>query len=136
LASLVGFSISPAAAKPQLVLRPGPREAIEGVTDTRNTLVVNLSENVKGAAYVYRHGATGWTRTRLALPDNATIALGSASQESDELFVTVSSYLLPNSLWLADAATGSRRRGLGGLRRGSGLPAPASQRCPSPQASC
>ena len=76
---LAALKADPAAAKPQLVLRPGPREAIEGVTVTRNTLVVNLSENVKGAAYVYRHGATGWTRTRLALPDNATIGLGSAS---------------------------------------------------------
>jgi len=104
---LAALKASPATATPQLVLRPAPREAIEGVTVTRNTLVVNLSENVKGAAYVYRHGTSGWTRTRLALPGNATIAIGSASKLSDELFFTVSSYLLPASLWLADAATGT-----------------------------
>ena len=104
---LAALKANPAAAKPQLVLRPGPREAIEGVTVTRNTLVVNLSENVQGAAYVYRHGPHGWTRTRLALPANATIAIGSASKLSDELFFTVSSYLLPASLWLADAASGT-----------------------------
>jgi prolyl oligopeptidase len=103
---LAALKADPTTAKPALVLRPGAREAIEGVTATRNTLVVNLSENVKGAAYVYRHGANGWTRSRLALPENATIALGSTSKLSDELFVTVSSYLLPNSLWLADAASG------------------------------
>ena len=103
---LAALKRDPASAKPTLVLRPGKRESIEGVTVTRNTLVVNLSENVKGAAYAYRHGATGWTRTRLALPENATIGLGSASHESDELFASVSSYLLPNSLWLADAASG------------------------------
>jgi prolyl oligopeptidase len=103
---LAALKADPTTAKPALVLRPGAREAIEGVTVTRNTLVVNLSENVKGAAYVYRHGANGWTRSRLALPENATIALGSTSKLSDELFVTVSSYLLPNSLWLADAASG------------------------------
>ncbi|HKP15470.1 MAG TPA: prolyl oligopeptidase family serine peptidase [Gemmatimonadaceae bacterium] len=103
---LAALKRDPASAKASLILRPGPRESIEGTNITRNTLVVNLSENVKGAAYVYRHGANGWTRTRLALPENATIGLGSASRESDELFVTVSSYLLPNSLWLADAASG------------------------------
>lgn len=103
---LAALKADPATAKPTLILRPGAREAIEGVTITRGTLVVNLSENVKGAAYVYRHDGTGWTRTRLALPENATIALGSASKLSDELFVTVSSYLLPSSLWLADAASG------------------------------
>ena len=103
---LAALKADPASAKPQLVLRPGSREAIEGVTVTRNTLVVNVSENVKGAAYVYRHGAGGWTRTRLSLPENATIGLGSASRQSDQLFLTVSSYLLPISLWLADAASG------------------------------
>ena len=103
---LAALKADPASAKPQLVLRPGPREAIEGVTVTRNTLVVNLSENVKGAAYVCRHGANGWTRARLPLPENATIGLSSASKESDQLFFTVSSYLLPASLWLADAASG------------------------------
>ncbi|HKH91541.1 MAG TPA: prolyl oligopeptidase family serine peptidase [Gemmatimonadaceae bacterium] len=103
---LAALKADPGAAKPQLILRPGAREAIEGVTVTRNTLVVNLSENVKGAAYVYRHGASGWTHTKLALPANATIGLGSSSKLSDELFLTVSSYLLPNSLWLADVASG------------------------------
>ena len=107
---LAALKADPATAKPHLVLRPGPREAIEGVTVTRNTLVVNLSENVKGAAYVYRHGASGWARTRLPLPENATIGLGSASKESDQLFVTVSSYLMPVSLWLADAASGRAER--------------------------
>jgi prolyl oligopeptidase len=107
---LAALKADPASAKPQLVLRPGPREAIEDVTVTRNTLVVNLSENVKGAAYVYRHGASGWTRTRLPLPESATIGLGSASKATDELFVTVSSYLVPVSLWLADAAAGTAEK--------------------------
>ena len=55
---LAALKRDPASAKPTLVLRPGARESIEGVTVTRNTLVVNLSENVKGAAYVYRTART------------------------------------------------------------------------------
>lgn len=91
-------------AKPYLILRPGPRESIEGTTTTRNRLVVVLNENVKGAAYAYRRGASGWTRIRLPMPDNATIGLGSASNANDLLFLTTSNYLTPNGLVLADAA--------------------------------
>ena len=94
------------AAKPYLILRPGPRESIEGVSDTRNKLIVALYENVKGAAYVYDHGPDGWTRRRLALPENASVRIGSSSSQSDEVFFSTSNYLEPNSLWLADAASG------------------------------
>ena len=103
---LSDLKADPAAAKPYLILRPGPRESIEGVTATRNKLVVALYENVKGAAYVYDRGPNGWTRRKLALPENASVSIGSASSLSDEIFFSTSNYLEPNSLWLADAATG------------------------------
>ena len=107
---LSDLKADPAAARPYLILRPGPREAIEGVTATRNKLVVALYENVKGAAYVYDRGPNGWTRRKLALPENASVGIGSASSLSDEIFFSTSNYLEPNSLWLADAATGRVER--------------------------
>ena len=97
---------APTTAKPYLILRPGAREAIEGVAATRNKLVVALYENVKGAAYVYTRSGGTWTRQRLALPENASIGIGSTSSLDDRVFFMVSNYLVPNSLWLADAATG------------------------------
>ena len=52
----------------QLIIRPGEREAIEGINATRNTLVVALYENVRGSVYVYRPNPTGeWARTRCLL---------------------------------------------------------------------
>src|SRR5687768_2794096 len=107
---LSDLKADPAAARPYLILSPGPRESIEGVTATRNKLVVALYENVKGAAYVYDRGPNGWTRRKLALPENASVGIGSASSLSDELFFTTSNYLEPNSLWLSDAATGRVER--------------------------
>ena len=97
---------NPAAAKAYLILRPGPREAIEGVTSTRNRLVVALYENVKGGVYVYDRNGGKWTRTKLALPEASTVGLGSSSNLTDQIFVTASNYVTPNSLFLADAATG------------------------------
>ena len=97
----------PAAAKAYLILRPGPRESIEGVTGTRTRLVVTLYENVKGAAYAYHRHGSEWTRRRLPLPESSTIGIVSASSLDDRVFFAVSNYLTPNSLWLADAARGT-----------------------------
>ena len=97
---------NPETAQAEVILRPGAREAIEDIGITRNTLVVALYENVKGAAYAYRPSARGWTRTRLALPENASISLGSGAQGTDRILVTVTGYLTPTSFWLADAGDG------------------------------
>ncbi len=97
----------PGEARAELILHPGAREAVEGVTLTRNRLVVALYENVRGAAYAYQRGASGWTRTRLPLPENLTVSLGSASRRSDQLFINVSGFLTPQTLMLADAAAGT-----------------------------
>jgi prolyl oligopeptidase len=107
--NLDALKADPTATHPELVLHPGERDSIETVTATRNQLVVALFENVRGSVYVLRpqEGATEWARTRLALPENVTVGLGSADTESDQLFVSVSGYLNPNSLWLADAGTGA-----------------------------
>jgi prolyl oligopeptidase len=95
------------SARAQLVIRPGEREAIEGINATRNSLVVALFENVRGSVYVYRPNPAGeWARTRLDLPENVTVGVGSASDRDDQVFVSAAGYLTPSTLYLADAATG------------------------------
>ncbi|MFN3932297.1 MAG: prolyl oligopeptidase family serine peptidase [Brevundimonas sp.] len=93
------------ATPAQLVIRPGEREAVEGISSTRNKLVVALYENVRGSVYVYEPG--DWSRSRLDLPQNVTVGVGSASERDDRVFVSVAGYLNPSSLYLADAAAGS-----------------------------
>lgn len=89
----------------RLVIRPGEREAVEGINATRNKLVVALYENVRGSVYVY--DPADWSRTRLDLPQNVSVGVGSASEQDDKVFVSVTGYLNPSSLYLADAATGA-----------------------------
>lgn len=91
----------------ELILRPTERQAIEGVTNTRNRVVVALYDNVRGGLISYApDGSGGWTATRVALPENVSVNLGSASDQDDRVFASVSGYLTPQSLWLVDAATG------------------------------
>lgn len=102
---LAALKADPAKPAPVLVLRPTARQSVEGVTSTRDKLVVGLLDNVTGGALVYSHGPEGWTSQKLALPTNSTIGLGSASQKDDRLFVSVTGYLTPSTYWLADAAS-------------------------------
>ena len=94
------------ATPAQLVLRPTERQSVEGINATRHTLVVALYDNVRGSVRVYRPGDTEWTHTTLDLPQNVSVGVGSASETDDRVFVSVTGYLNPSSLWLADAATG------------------------------
>lgn len=91
----------------QLVLRPTERQAIEGVNVTRNRLVVALYDNVRGSVRVYTPSDGEWAHTTLDLPQNVSVGVGSASEKDDKVFVSVTGYLNPSSLWLADAATGA-----------------------------
>ena len=88
----------------ELVLSPGEREAVEGISATRNRLVVALYENVRGSIYVY--DPADWSRTRANLPENVTVGIGSTSSQNDQFFASVSGYLTPSSLYFGDAATG------------------------------
>jgi prolyl oligopeptidase len=100
---------SPAAPAPTLIYAPGSREALNGVTATRDKLLVGLLENVQGKAFVYTPPGKGWTRESLSLPQNVSVNFVSADDKSNRAFINVESFLSPTSLWLADADTGSLR---------------------------
>lgn len=105
---LDALKASPAGAKPVLVLRPGPREALETVRATRNKLVIALYENVKGSIYVL--DPADWSRKRIELPQKVSVGVVSASDRDDRVFLSVTGYLDPTSLWLADASTGAAEK--------------------------
>jgi prolyl oligopeptidase len=68
---------------------------------------VALYDNVRGSVRVYAPGQGEWAHTTLDLPQNVSVGVGSASEKDDKVFVSVTGYLNPSSLWLADAATGA-----------------------------
>ncbi|MGZ3403986.1 MAG: prolyl oligopeptidase family serine peptidase [Phenylobacterium sp.] len=94
---------NPAAAKAQLVFMPGPHDAVDQVASSRDRLVIDLLQDVKGAVDTYDHKAGVWLPRRLKLPGNANIRLVTASDDDNQLFFTVEGFLDPTSLWLAEA---------------------------------
>jgi len=95
---------SPGALKPKLVLQPGPRQSIEGVSTTRNYLLVDLYENVQGSVRRYAFTGGGWSAEGVDFPKNSSVGVVASEEESDNFFVSAASFLTPSTLWLGDAA--------------------------------
>jgi prolyl oligopeptidase len=110
--SLVAFDLKSAARDPEqlkveLIYAPGPRETFDDAHATRDALLITTFDNVRGRAWIYRHGSDGsWKRTQVGLPDNTTIEITSTDLHSDHAFLTVSGYLQPPTLWGLDTKTG------------------------------
>lgn len=89
---------------PTVIFAPNARQSVDGVTATKTRVVVAINDNVRGRALVFTPGATGWTSTPLTLPDNASIGVVAATDNSDLAYVNVTGFLDPTTLWSVDAA--------------------------------
>jgi prolyl oligopeptidase len=92
---------------PTVIFAPNARQSVDGVAGTRSKLIAVVTDNVRGRAMVFSHGAKGWTSAPLALPDNASIDVASSSDRNDHAYLTVTGFLTPTSLWTLDAAGGA-----------------------------
>lgn len=109
--AVVSFDLAHAAAHPddlhpQLVFSRGPRDSSPDVFTTKNDLVLVVYHNVRGRAYVYTPSRAGWSRRLLDLPDDASIGVTATNLRDDRLFLDVTGFLTPTTLYLADAANG------------------------------
>ena len=104
---LAQLKTDPAHLKPTLIYQPGPREALEGAAASKDMLLVSILDNVRGRTLVYRPGPHGsWTHSALEMPDNSTVSIADTSRTDNRALLTVTSFLTPPSLWLADASKG------------------------------
>lgn len=90
----------------ELIVQPSASQTIDGTFVTRNTIVVQLLDNVKGAIDVYRKAHGQWARRRLHLPENSALAVHAAQESGSGLIVTSESFLEPTRMWSADAESG------------------------------
>lgn len=109
--SLVSYDLAewkrdPNKALPSIVFAPGPRQTLGAVATTKNKLILTILDNVRGKAVAYDYAGGAWKKTPIALPDQATIGLSTASDDSDEAMFSVTNYLTPTSLYYFDAASG------------------------------
>ncbi len=111
--SLVSIELTAAAADPDhlhptLIVSPGPREAIIEAQTSRSYLLVHMLNEVNARAYSYRpETGNRWSRREVSLPDNAAIQFLGQDLHSDQAYLTVTGFLSPTRLMLADLSDGS-----------------------------
>ena len=105
---LSGAEKNPGRLKPVVIYAPGPRESFDSAAATRDALIVTAFDNVRGRAFVYHlEGENTWQQSRLSFPDEVTIGIADADIHSSNVFLNVSGYLQPPSLWHLNAGTQS-----------------------------
>ncbi|WP_245287644.1 prolyl oligopeptidase family serine peptidase [Bradyrhizobium elkanii] len=66
---------------------------------------LTILDNVQGKAFVYKYDQGTRRATPIPLPENASVSLQAASDETEEVMFAVSNFLRPTSLYYFDAAS-------------------------------
>ncbi|GEC57905.1 prolyl oligopeptidase [Bradyrhizobium japonicum] len=108
--SLISYDLAewkqdPLRAKASLVFQPGPRQALSGVSRTKNLLILTILENVQSKALVYKYDQGAWSVTPIQLPQHANVSVSATSDQADQAMFAISNYLRPTSIWYFDAET-------------------------------
>jgi prolyl oligopeptidase len=99
---------TPDTLAPAAIFEPGPRESVAGISATRDKLLIGLYQNVKGKVLVATRAPNGsWSHTTMTLPDNVSTNVVSTDTKTNDALISVTGFLTPSSIWLADATRGT-----------------------------
>jgi prolyl oligopeptidase len=107
--SLIATSIDDfLAGKPafRLVTEPGARESINGVSVTKDFLLVSVLNNVKGELRRYRVENGEWKFEKIRAPEMGTVGVNATSPYTNSYFFTYTSFIQPTTLFFADEKGG------------------------------
>jgi prolyl oligopeptidase len=93
----------------ELLFQPNERQAVNSVTSTDNTVLVQLLDNVNGQMLRFTHGDDGWSRQALNVPAMGTLSVVSADDRSDRFYYNYTGFLTPSRLYEADAMADTHR---------------------------
>jgi prolyl oligopeptidase len=82
------------------VIEPGPRMTVQGVSPTRDFLLVNVLDNVRGQLWKYRLVGDGWVGEQVHAPDMGSVSPVDVDIHSNRFFFTYSSFLQPSTLYV------------------------------------
>ena len=87
----------------ELLFQPNERQALNSVTSTDNTVLVQLLDNVNGEMLRLTHSEDGWSRQALSVPEMGTLSVVSTDDRSDRFYYNYTGFLTPSRLYEADA---------------------------------
>lgn len=95
----------------EVIFAPGPRVSLQAYAVTKNFLLLDLLDNVKGRVVEARLESGKWRLREVAVPAAASIGLAALDRHaSDDYWMTVASFTDPTTLSLARAGTDAREK--------------------------
>lgn len=92
----------------EVVVGPAERTTVEGVSGTRDHLLVSVLDNVRGQLRRYRREGGRWVGERVPAPDYGSVGVSGRSAHTNRFFFNYSTYTQPSTLYLADEDGGVR----------------------------
>lgn len=87
---------------------PTPTTSLDGVTATRNAILLTILDNVKNRIVELTHIGQTWRTRDIAAPTMGALGISSVDEfASDQYFLTVTDFLTPSSLYLCEAGSAS-----------------------------
>jgi prolyl oligopeptidase len=101
---LEALKADPNGATKTLVWAPEDKQTKQGAANTAESLYVSLLDNVRGRVLKFDHVDGAWVSSEIALPDNSTVGVQTASESSDEIMYSVTDFLTPSTLYYSDGS--------------------------------
>ena len=98
------FKRDPNGAKKTLVWAPGEGQTKRGGASTANSAYLAILDNVVGKVIKLDYENGAWQTSDVVLPDNATLGISTASDETDEIMFTSTDFLTPSTLYYTDGS--------------------------------
>ncbi|MBN8608013.1 MAG: S9 family peptidase [Caulobacterales bacterium] len=86
-----------------VLFAPNQRQSVEGVSITRDAILVAGYENVRGRLLRISRTAGAWTTTTIALPENGSVTMAGSSPTESEAFAVFEDFLTPDTLYALDS---------------------------------
>ncbi|NIJ52834.1 prolyl oligopeptidase family serine peptidase [Dyadobacter arcticus] len=92
-----------------LIFQPDEFSSVDGISVTKNHLLLNLLTNVKSELHIYSYANKAWTHKKVNAPDFGALYAGSTDEFSDQYFFYFTNFLKPSTLYFADAKTNTTK---------------------------
>ncbi|MEL6569392.1 MAG: prolyl oligopeptidase family serine peptidase [Pseudomonadota bacterium] len=109
---LIAFSVQDfldtgALPRTSLVFRPNEKQAVRGVSISKDTALVSINDTVVGKVLRLDATENGWRTSSIALPGPGQAGVAFADSDESEVFLNYEGFLTPDSLLEWNSETGA-----------------------------
>ena len=89
----------------QIVIAPTDRQTIDGISTTRDYLLVSMLDNVRGQLRRYQYSSGKWNYDVVPAPELGSINVVDTSPHDNRYFFTFAGYTQPTTLYVVDGVS-------------------------------